>query len=224
MALYQATGQVENLNRAIGIAKTIQGLFSAPEGGFYDVTEGLALTDQLLLRERSVLENSLLAEALAGLSSITRNEAYLTLARETLEAFQDIVPGSSYLGLTGSARVEEDEERLFLPAGSAWGRAWDMVDGGPVHMIIVGLPSSAEAQKLLQAALRIYAPHRITQMLDPEQDQSRIASLGFPSRSQPVLYVCMGGKCLAPITTPQEVIYLASALPWSETHPDTTSL
>ena len=190
-ALYQATGQVENLNRAIGIAETVQGLFSDPEGGFYDVTEGLALTDRLLLREKPVLENSLLAEALVGLSSITGDETYLTLARETLEAFQGIMPGSSYLGLAGSARVEEDEEGLFLPAGSAWGRAWDMMDSGPVHMIIVGSPSSPEAQKLLQAALRIYAPHQIIQMLDPEQDQGRITSLGFPGKSRPVLYVCM---------------------------------
>ena len=205
LALYQATGQIEHLGRAIGVAENIQQLFSAPDGGFYDVTEGLAPADHLFLREKPVLENSLLAEVLVGLSCLTGNDAYLTLARETLEVFQGVAPGSSYLGPAGSARVEEDEERLFLPAGSAWGRAWDMVESGPVHMALVGSPSSRETQQLLQASLKTYAPHQIIQSLDPERDSDRIAFLGFPRRNQAVLYVCMGGMCLAPITTPKEV-------------------
>lgn len=215
LALYQATGQIERLNQAIEIAEDIQQLFSSLDGGFYDVSEGLALTNQLLLREKPVLENSLLAEALAGLSCLTSKDDYLTLARETVEAFRDVAPGSSYLGPPGSARVEEDEERLFLPAGSAWGRAWDMVEGGPVHIVLVGPASQRETQRLLQAALKTYAPHQIIQLLDPERDKGRIASLGFPSKSQPVLYVCMGGMCLAPITTPKEVRDLAATRPWA---------
>jgi uncharacterized protein YyaL (SSP411 family) len=216
-ALYQATGQAEHLERATEAAEKIKRLFRAPDGGFYDVTEGSAATDWSLPREKPVLENALLAEALAGLSCLTSDDAYLTLARETLETFQGIVPGSSYLGPAGSARVEEDEENLFLPAGSAWGRAWDIVEQGPVHMVLVGPLSRTETPQLLQAALKIYAPHQIVQILDPERDKDRIAYLGFPSKDQPALYACMGGICLAPIATPAEVRDLAATHPWSGT-------
>ena len=126
------------------------------------------------------------------------------------------MPGSSYLGPRASRRMEEDEERLFLPAGSAWGRAWDMLDSGPVHLVLIGGAAQAGTKALQRAAHRTYAPHRIVQLLDPEQDAGRITSLGFPIGGEPSLYACMGGMCLAPITKPQEVRRLGITRPWSQ--------
>ncbi len=162
-----------------------------------------------------MLENALLAEALIGLSCLTGQDEYLTLAADTLKTFQDVVPGSSFIGSKGSRRVEEDEEALFLPAGSAWGRARDMLDCGPVHLVLVGTSSQPATRSLLNATLRLLAPHGIVQPLDPERDPDRIASLGFPANNAPALYVCMGGICLPPITTPQEVRELRSTRPWA---------
>lgn len=215
LALHQATGHQEHLRRAIAVVGCIQRLFAARDGGFYDISESPYSPDLSLPRDKPVLENSLLAEALVTLSYLTGEQEYLTLARSTMETFEGIVPGSSYLGLKKSRRMEEDEERLFLPAGSAWGRAWDMLVSGPVHLVLIGSASGRQARSLLSAALKTYAPHQIIQLLDPEKDGDRIDELGFPARSEPALYACMGGMCLAPITTPRGVRDLRTSRPWA---------
>ena len=215
LALYQATGQPEQLQRALEVSKCVQSMFLASDGGFYDASEGVFAQDKLLLKEKPVLENSLLAEALLCISYLTGQEDHQVLAKNTLATFEAVVPGKSYLGPQGSRRMEEDEERLFLPAGSAWARAQDMLSCGPVHLILVGSPSHSGTKSLLRAALKAYVPHRIVQLLDPELDRNRIDSLGFPARNVPVLYACMNSFCLAPITTPSEATRLLKSRPWA---------
>ena len=218
LVFYQATGNPEHLKRAIAIAQSVQSLFGAGDGGYYDTADVYSPSAGRLAQDKPVLENSLLAEALMGLSCLTGQEEYLTWAADSLNSFQDVVPGSSFIGPKGSRHVEEDEEALFLPAGSAWGRAWDMLESGPVHLVLVGTCSHPAARSLLKATLSLFAPHGIVQSLDPERDQDRIASLGFPAKSPPALYACMGGICLPPITTPQEVRKLKSTRPWASWH------
>ena len=215
LILHQATGHQEHLRRAVAVVGWIRTSFGAPDGGFYDISQASTSSDLVLARDKPVLENSLLAEGLVTLSYLTGEEEYLTLARRTLETFEGTVPGSSYLGPKNSRRMEEDEELLFLPAGSAWGRAWDMLVSGPVHLVLIGSASDRQTRSLLSAALKTYAPHQIIQLLDPEKDGDRIADLGFPARSGPALYACMGGMCMAPITTPKGVRELRASRPWA---------
>lgn len=215
MAFYQATGDPEHLNRSIAIAQCVQSLFGAGDGGYFDTADVYSPSAGRLPQAKPVLENALLAEALIGLSCLTGQDEYLSLAADTLKTFQDVVPGSSFLGPKGSRRVEEDEEALFLPAGSAWGRAQDMLDCGTVHLVLVGTSSQPATRSLLKATLGLLAPHGIVQPLGLERDQDRIASLGFPAGNAPALYVCMGGICLPPITTPQGVRKLKSTRPWA---------
>ena len=205
LSLYQCTGQREQLNRATRVADWVQECFGASEGGFFDTTESSESWEQNLPREKLVLENSLLAEALTIISSLNGNDEYQALARNALESFREVVPGKSYLGTEKSRRMEEDEERLFLPAGSAWARAWDMLSRGAVRLVVVGEASHPRTQRLLRAALKVYVPHRIVQPLDPRLDGEKIASLGFPAGNVPSLYACLGNICLAPITEPNDV-------------------
>ena len=209
VALHQASGDPDHLSRAVAIASCIQSLFAAADGGYYDTADVVDSTGGLLPRDKPVLENALLAEALIGLECLTGQEEYLKLAADALTTF------SSFLGPKGSRRVEEDEEALFLPAGSAWGRARDMLDRGPVHLVLVGETSQTATKSILKAALKLSAPHSIVQTLDPERDQARIATLGFPADRDPALYACMGGICLPPITTAEEVRKLSSTRPWA---------
>jgi uncharacterized protein YyaL (SSP411 family) len=212
--LYQASGQQDHVQKAVTILQGVLEKFSAPDGGFYDLTGNASAAEGLLAKEKPLLENSLLVEALLMLHCLTGEDQYLQLCRGTLEAFDEVAPGSSYLGPRGSRRMEEDEERLFLPAGAAWGRAWDMLINGPVHMAVVGPSSHPETQRLLRGSHLLHAPHRVVQLLDPDRDDARIKSLGFPIKGEPALYVCLGERCLPPISTAKELMELRAAPPW----------
>ncbi len=213
LELHQATGRPQYLERAETVAETVRNRFGAPDGGFYDT---VAAPDAVLLREKPLLENSLLAEALVSLAFLTGDMGYQDVAKDALATFDAVAPGASYLGPSASRRMEEDEERLFLPAGSAWARAWDMVSCGPVHLVIIGEASQASTKRLVSACGSQYVPHRVMQVLDPEKDRERVTELGFPATNTPTLYVCMGNLCLAPITTPAEARKLLKSRPWAE--------
>ena len=211
LAGYQATGDSEYLNRALAVGQTIQDIFTAPEGGYYDLPVPSGGHG-----DKPVLENSLLAEAWLILTNLTNKDTYLALARNTLESFQNTAPHSSYSGARGSRRMEEDEERLFLPAGASWGRAWDMLEYGPVRFVVVGHLKEHRTNVLARAANRIYAPHKITQLLDPEKEGERIAAEGFPKGMIPAVYACLGDKCLPPLTTAKSIKELQQSRPWRQ--------
>ena len=215
LALYQSTGQHDWLDRSVAVAATTRRLFGAPNGGCYDTLAPRPFERGLLPREQPVLENGHWAEALMVLSHLTGDDSYWDQAANALDIFQAAVPGKSYLGNHRSRRMEEDEEALFLPAGSAWGRARDMLVQGPVRLVLVGDSATPAYRGLHGAALRTYAPHRLVLPLDSERDSERIRELGFPARPEAVLYACMGDRCLAPVTTPQAVREMARSSPWA---------
>ena len=215
LALYQATGLPDGLARAVEVAETVERLFGAPDSGCYDTTPPQSFEASLLPRELPVRDNACWAEALIALAHLTGDASYSERAAAALTIFESVVPGKSYLGTHSSRRMEEDEEALFLPAGAAWGRARDMLAHGPVSLVLVGGSSRPDYRRLHRAALRVYAPHRVIQPLDVERDAEQVRALGFPPRREAALYVCMGERCLAPITTPQGVREMARARPWA---------
>ncbi len=215
LALYQGTGQREYVQRAVDVAETVERLFGAPGGGCFDTAPPDSFEASILPREQPVLDNAHWAEALLTLSYLTGDFRYSERAHATLKIFEDVVPGKSYLGDHSSRRMEEDEEALFLPAGAAWGRAKDMLDHGPVSLVLVGDSFAATYRRLHQAALRTHAPHRIVQPLDSQRDAARIRELGFPDDRPPSVYVCFEDRCLAPITTARGVRDTMRSRPWS---------
>ena len=212
--LYQATGDAEALQTAIQVVESIQRLFGASGGGYHDVCDISSNPEPMMRPVKPVLENSLLAEALIRLSCLTGLQDLEQRARDTLSLFRGVAPGSSYLGPPGLRRMEEDEEKLYLPAAPVWAKAWDMLQRGSVHFVVVGSSSDRRTRRLLRSALRVYAPHKVVQMLDPQNDKDRVVDLGFPVDGPPALYVCMSGMCMAPVYTPAQVRSLASELPW----------
>ena len=212
--LYQATGDAEALQTAIQVVESIQRLFGASDGGYHDVCDISANPEPMMRPVKPVLENSLMGVALIRLCCLTGQHALEQRARDTLSLFRGVAPGSSYLGPPGLRRMEEDEEKLYLPAAPVWAKAWDMLQRGPVHFVLVGSSSDRRTRRLLRSALRVYAPHKIVQALDPQDDIDRVEDLGFPVDGPPALYVCMSGMCIAPVYTPAQVRRLASELPW----------
>ena len=215
LALYQSAGCPVYLARAIEVAQAVDRLFGAPGAGWYDTTPPSSFEAGLLRREQPVLDNSAWAESLLALSNLTGDEQYTERAAAALSMFDSVVPGKSYLGHHASRRMEEDEEALFLPAGSAWARARDFLAHGPVNLVLVGDSSSPMYRRLHAAALRVHAPHRIVQPLDMERDANQIRRLGFPLDAGAALYACMGERCLAPITTPEGIRAMARSRPWA---------
>jgi len=215
LARYQSTGRAEHLSRAVEVADTTERIFGAPVGGCYDTPPPRSFEAGFLRREQPALDNSCWAEALLALSHLTGNGAYADRAAAALEIFEAVVPGKSYLGNHPSRRMEEDEEALFLPAGSAWGRAKSLLTHGPVSMALVGDASDPSYQPLHRAALRVHAPHKVVLPLDIERDAERIRDLGFPARRDAALYVCLGEQCLAPINTAAGVREMARSRPWA---------
>ena len=115
LELFQADSDPIHLERAVQVAAVIDRLFGPAEGGYLDVAAaGAPSAEAPLAGDRPVLENSLLAEALAVLACLTGDAAYHERAALALSAFETIVPDSSFLGDRPSRRVEEDEEALFL--------------------------------------------------------------------------------------------------------------
>ena len=212
--LYEATGDPEALQRAIQVVAGSQRLFGASDGGYHDVCDISFNPEPMLRPVEPVSENSLMAMALIRVSCLTGQQEFEQRARDTLSLFRGVAPGSSYLGPPGLRRMEEDEEVLYLPAAPVWARAWDMLQRGPVHFVLVGKSSDRRTRRLLKSALRVYAPHKIVQALNPQIDGDRIVDLGFPVDGPPALYVCMSGMCMAPVYTPAQVRSLASELPW----------
>jgi uncharacterized protein YyaL (SSP411 family) len=222
--LHQSTGQAVWLDRTLEVVRCARDNFLRPDGGFRDLCEGPGSSGPSAIPESRVLENSWFAEELIRLSQLTGEGFGLEDVRQTLDAFRVVAPGRSYLGSSSdpkypqtprSARMEDDEERLFLPAGSAWGRAWDMLESGPVHMVLVGDPENGATQQLLRSASTVYAPHKVVEQLSPSHHGDRILDLGFPTGGDPALYVCMNGICLAPMTDPREVGQLGVTRPWA---------
>ena len=215
LELYQVTGNPDVLRRAESLTVQVQESFAGDGAGFHDTAYRQSTPGVVLPREKPLLENSLLAEALVKLSYLSDDPLHQQLARDTLAAFDGVPPEGTYIGPAGSRRMEGDEERLFLPAGSAWARAWDAVDQGPVHEVIVGRSTDSRTKRLLAATLKAHAPHKVVERLDPGNDMDRIEALGFPAGETPTLYICMGGMCLAPISNPSEVRQVAATRPWA---------
>ena len=80
--------------------------------------------------------------------------------------------------------------------------AVDHILNEPVTVHIIGAADDARTRALHAAALGEYAPGRIVQLLDP----ARIAQLGYPMGDAPRAYVCVGQKCLAPVSEARGVV------------------
>jgi hypothetical protein len=202
---YQVTGDRDLVNRAERLVSSIRVLFSNLDGGHYDANFGTVIGGPTLPGVEPVLENALLAEAFISLGTITGKEEYLDEARTTLETFTGVVPYQTYIGPPGLRKVEEDEERLFLPAASAWARASDILESRMVHLVIVGDNNHRATKALVKSACRIRTLRWTVQVLDPISGSQIVQSLGFPVDASPAAYLCVGSQCLTPIRKPTDL-------------------
>ena len=133
----------------------------SPAGGFFDTRHDPTARGGLRRRDRSILENAVMAEALLRLSYLTRDSDYADTARETLLAFAG-------------------EYKRYGHFVAGYARAVDLVLNPPVHVTIVGPLEREDTQVLRRAALAPYVASRIVQVIDPATQQALLERTGLP--------------------------------------------
>ncbi|MFT4538151.1 MAG: hypothetical protein ACI835_000584 [Planctomycetota bacterium] len=165
----------------------------AEDGSFYDTHYDPSGRGSLRVRNNSILENSVLAEALLRLSTLTREPEFGVRAREALTAF-----------LTDFKRYGH------FTAG--YGRAVDLLVHEPIQVIIVGPRDADLTRTLRRAALAPYVASRIVQTLDPTLDGALLESSGLPVATGPIAraYVQQGRESYAETSRPERLPALLS--------------
>ncbi|MEW6742910.1 MAG: DUF255 domain-containing protein [Planctomycetota bacterium] len=174
------------------LIETIVKKQSASHGGFYDLPEDSASFGSLRRRNRSILENAIMAEVLIRNYYLTLNETRLELAKRTLEAFANDYQAFGYFTAT-------------------YGRAVDLYFNVPLHVVIIGRGADPRRVAMVRTAAATYMPSKIVMALDPEVDVDLVQRFGFPSRPEPVAYVCLGRHSVAEVTEPERLANVMEA-------------
>ncbi len=156
----QYTGESRWLEPARTIANlTVQNL-RGPNGAFFDSRIDAGARAGGLRREQSIIENSILAEALLQLSLFTREDKDRGLAADALLAFAGDYKRHGHF-VAGYARAVA----LYLHP--------------PVHVTIVSRRQDPLAVRLRKAALEPYVSSRVVQTIELESDERPLAHLGL---------------------------------------------
>jgi uncharacterized protein YyaL (SSP411 family) len=72
----------------------------------------------------------------------------------------------------------------------------------PVHIVVVGEKEHELTQQLYQRGLQLYAPGKVSKILDPSVDPLKIGEVSFPKSLDPTAYICTDKLCSPPISDP----------------------
>jgi uncharacterized protein YyaL (SSP411 family) len=183
----QNTGDADLLLPAEAIADRVIARHKAPNGGFFDILHDPGNQGSMRRRNRSILDNSTLAESLVRLSYLSRRPEFYGEAVAALESF-----------------AEDYKEYGYYVAG--YGRAVDLIFYEPLFLTIVGERDSETSVELRRVALSPYVPSRIVQMLDPRHDPILLGRSGFQVEDQPVVYLTVGATTRGVARTPDELL------------------
>jgi hypothetical protein len=174
---HEVTGDRAYFDDAVALAELIADRFAdADGGGFFDVWGGGDETGRLKDRQKSLQDNTCVAEVFLRLHHLTRDERWHALALTTLEDFAEAYTQMGHFA-------------------AAYGRQVDILLNPPAEVNIVGADEA-----LLGAALRLDVPARVVQVLDPARDAEQLAALGLPAQPAPAAYACAGTMCSPPVT------------------------
>ncbi|MCH7841696.1 MAG: thioredoxin domain-containing protein [Chloroflexi bacterium] len=185
-ALMQAHGNTATgsyLDRAVAVAQImVDRFFDQDGGGFFDIEEDPDAIGHLQVREKTLIDNTIAAQALIRLHQATRNEDYRQIAEGTLNAF-----------------VETFREQGEFAAD--YGLAVHLLQNATVEVTIEGHPEDAGCQELLAAAARLPQPNLdIKTVLAADGDDVARA------------HVCLDTVCLPPVDSPPELAAAVAGL------------
>jgi uncharacterized protein YyaL (SSP411 family) len=183
----QYTGETRYLGPATQLADLSIEHLRSDTGAFYDTRFDPQAHGVLRLRDRSILDNAVMAEALLRLSRLVHDPDYADCAKDALAAF-----------------VNDYKRYGHYVAGYA--RAVDLLYHEPVQVTVVGPADAPGTRALVSAALRPYVASRIVQTLDPRRDPLLLQRFGFPSQeAEPRAYVQRGRGSYAETSDPSRL-------------------
>lgn len=183
----QNTGDSDLLLPAEKIGERAIAKNRAPNGGFYDILHDPKSQGSMRRRNRSILDNALMAESLVRLSYLSRRPEFHDEAITALEAFAD-------------------DYRQYGYYVAGYGRAIDLHFYEPLFITIVGDRTTDAATGLRRAALSTYVPSRIVQTLDPSRDPILLGRSGLPTTTDAVAHLTVGQKPQGTAYTPEELL------------------
>ncbi len=189
-ALVQASqflGNADLLLPAERLGEILVETHRSPSGGFYDHSAVIRNRGHAPRRNRSILENSVLAEALTRLAVLSRREEFRELAVEIIQSF-----------------ASDHKQYGYFVAGFA--RAVDLLLYPPLVVTIVGDRASPSAKKLRIAAQKSYIPSRIVQMLDPKFDPILLSRSGLKPSEKAKAYLTLERQTLGVFERPQDLV------------------
>lgn len=176
----QHTGDNDYLPIIEDLIGTIVKKQAATHGGFYDISEDDATFGSLRRRNKSLLENALMAEVLIRASALTGRDDYFELAGHTLRSFAG-------------------DYQLYGYFTAGYARAVELFFHHPIKVVVVGQRDDPVRQEMLQAAQRTYVPSKIILAIDPESEGELLSRHGFPGDAGTVTYLCLRRACLAEV-------------------------
>jgi len=183
---YENTGDRKYMHQAVEAVNFIGRHLASPAGGYFDTPATAEDYGELAVRTRMIYDNAEAARVLARLHILTGDDLYQDRARITLAA---MLPQFAAMG--------------YLAAGYALGA--DLVVNYPVEFVTIGPRDAPETRALHEAALRLYEPRRVVQLLDPEGDRDLIEKKGYSVPGTPALFMCVNATCGPPIHTPEQL-------------------
>ena len=192
-ALMQAHGNTANesyLERAVAVAQIMmERFFDQDGGGFYDIEEQSEAIGHLQIREKTLIDNTVAAQALVRLHQSTRNEDYRQVAEAALSVFVDTFR----------------EQGEFA---ADYGLAVHLLKNDMVEVTVEGRPEDPGCQKLLAAASRLSQPNLDIKTV-VAADGDHIARA----------HVCLDTVCLPPVDSPAELADAVAGLTQQQENP-----
>jgi uncharacterized protein YyaL (SSP411 family) len=185
LALYNVTGERGDLDAAAQAAQYIAAHFAPVSPGTGFVTSDTA-TDAAYRPHPDRDENIALTRFTSMLAFATGDDRYHATA----------VEGMRYLAAESVAARPLSAGILLANEDSTQ---------APIHVTIVGRPSSADAIALHKAALRSITSHELIEIRDPADPSPLPTSVTFPDLDRAALFLCTARACSSPVFHDQDV-------------------
>ncbi|MFQ5762457.1 MAG: DUF255 domain-containing protein [Candidatus Bathyarchaeia archaeon] len=187
VTLSHVTQEPTYLQNALEIVDIItQGFLDNETGALLDRRADPNAEGYLQRREKSLIENAVVARCLDQLSYLSGNRELHDVAGRLLKAFAVVYPRHDLV----SAEYAHSVYLHLQPR---------------VEVTVVCPPSDSKRMAFIREAFKPYEPRRIVQAYDPTTEADRIREAGFDASPQPAAYVSVGTARSQPILDPEKL-------------------